>query len=171
LSHVENGEANFCGLVTSKFARQFIGNTNLLFQHVVLANARANTRMSHAVPLHDWLAVKVDRFGIRKPPPAKNVLSIGDAGAFMDPFTGSGILMALESARIAASMFSSKELQPSSYYTEHREFFGRRLKVASILRSAAFSHRMAAAAIRIAGLSNGFREVLARATRMGSAAR
>ena len=48
LSHVEQGKANFCFLVTAELAKQSIGKTNELFGFILEQNNRAKERMQHA---------------------------------------------------------------------------------------------------------------------------
>jgi flavin-dependent dehydrogenase len=58
--------------------------------------------------------------------PAKNVFAVGDAGAFIDPFTGSGMLMAFESAEILAAAVkenSTAETIAEKYKIDTRENF------------------------------------------------
>lgn len=168
LSHVERDKANFCFMVKADVAKRFIGKTNQLFRSIQDENTRAGERMSDAQPLRDWLAVSIDRFGHRKPHPAVNVVAVGDAGAFIDPFTGSGMLMAMESAELLSRFIASGEFQRDEYLAAHRRLFRTRLATSSTLRQAAFVPGLASAAIRLAGLNDRVRSILARATRSGS---
>lgn len=168
LSQVEGDKANFCFMVKADVAKRFIGQTNQLFRSIVTNNARAGERMSEAQPLHDWIAVAIDRFGFRKPYSLLNVAAVGDAGAFIDPFTGSGMLMALESAELLSGFLTNDVFRHAEYLAAHRLLFRRRLATSSVLRRAAFFPDLASAAIRLAGFHEGFRSVLARATRSGS---
>ena len=167
LSHVEDGKANFCFLVKADVAKQFIGNTNKLFTSILSQNRRAFERMGDAEPLHDWLAVAVDGFGRRTPPRVSNLYTVGDAGAFIDPFTGSGMLMALESSELLAESLLNGEHR-DLYYAAIERFFKRRLFVSSMLRRAAFLPYAASIAIRLASVSDVVRSILARATRTRS---
>ena len=45
---------------------------------------------------NEWLSVSLDSFGRHLPVPATGLIAVGDAAAFIDPFTGSGMLMALK---------------------------------------------------------------------------
>jgi flavin-dependent dehydrogenase len=168
LSHVENDKANFCFIVKAEVARGFIGQTNQLFRSRVTGNTRAFERMSEGRPLHDWLGVAIDRFGYRIPHPADNVVAVGDAGAFIDPFTGSGMLMALESSELLSRFTAPHSFSPNDYAAAHRRLFRRRLATSSLLRRAAFVPGLASAAIRIAGIHDGLRSIIARATRSGA---
>ena len=166
LSQVEGDKSNCCFSVKADVAKKFIGQTNQLFRSIVSENGRAADRMSDARPLHDWLAVTIERFGYREPHSAENAVAVGDAGAFIDPFTGSGMLMALESAELLSCSIANG-FQKSEYLKAHTRLFRRRLAASSVLRRAAFAPGLASAVIRLAGLSQGMRSMLARATRSG----
>ncbi len=125
--------------------------------------------MRDAKPVLDWLAVSVEGFGKKNLNPAKNLFSVGDAAAFIDPFTGSGMLMAFESAEILAGTIAENPLAPEKiagiYKILHRRRFQRRLRVCSLLRRAAFVPGFANFAVSALSLSRAARSVLARATR------
>jgi flavin-dependent dehydrogenase len=169
LNQVENGLANHCFLIDAAVVRKFNGNADRIVREVVFKNRRAEEMMKTAEATHDWLAVSVDRFGRKNLAPARRLLAIGDAGAFIDPFTGSGMLMALESAEIAARViaenFPDFEKISAVYQNLHQAKFSRRLQVCSVLRRAAFVPNLAATAIYALSLSNSARFFLARATR------
>jgi flavin-dependent dehydrogenase len=102
---------------------------------------------------------------------------IGDAAAFIDPFTGSGMLMALEGGELAASVImrhlpNLRNGAPFSalaqdYRTSYKQLFGSRLRICAVLRRAAFVPILANAAIRLFGASVRARRALAQATRKG----
>jgi flavin-dependent dehydrogenase len=102
-------------------------------------------------------------------------LLIGDAASFIDPFTGSGMLMALESGELAARLIGDHmtairtgsglaELE-SSYRDAYRKKFDSRLLVCSLMRRAAFFPGLAQLAIRVFGASDHLRHRVSRATR------
>jgi flavin-dependent dehydrogenase len=169
LNAVENGLANHCFLLEAGVVRKFNGDADRIVREVVFQNLRAKKMLEKAEAVHDWLAVSVDEFGRKNLAPAPRMLAIGDAGAFIDPFTGSGMLMALESAEIAARAivenFADFEEVSAVYQSLHHQKFSRRLRVCSVLRRAAFVPNLAATAIYALSLSNSARFVLARATR------
>jgi menaquinone-9 beta-reductase len=169
LSAVENGVSNHCFLIDAKVVKEYCGNAEKIVREVVFKNRRAAETLASAVPVFDWLAVAVDGFGRKNLAPAANVLTVGDAAAFIDPFTGSGMLMALESGKIAAeSIAENFNNQPQiafNYQRLHHEKFNRRLRVCSLLRRAAFVPHFAEAVIGLLSVSNTARQVVARATR------
>jgi flavin-dependent dehydrogenase len=130
----------------------------------VLKDARAAT---------PWLAVALEHFGRQSLVPATGLLTAGDAAAFIDPFTGSGMLMALESGELVASTISSrlKRLDAYSFKELARDYrrdyarkFESRLRLSSWLRRAAFVPRLAEVVIFLTG-NDRLRERIARATR------
>ncbi len=169
LSFVENGLANHCFLIKAEIVKEFSGDANKIVEEVIFQNRRARETMKDAAPVFDWLAVSVDGFGRRNLNPAKNLFTVGDAAAFIDPFTGSGMLMALESAEILAESISDNMFSPhkiaENYQVLHKEKFQKRLRVCSILRRAAFVPHFAKLAISALSFSKNAREILAHSTR------
>jgi flavin-dependent dehydrogenase len=102
-------------------------------------------------------------------------LAIGDAASFIDPFTGSGMLMALESGELVADTITGfLDAQPglrnlnelrAAYATRYHKMFDPRLKLSAHLRRAAFVPGFAAAAMALFGTSDLVRRKLAQATR------
>jgi len=169
LSFVENNLANHCFLIRADIVKEFSGDAEKIVEKVVFQNKRAFETIKNATPVFDWLAVSVDGFGTKSLNPAKNLFTVGDAAAFIDPFTGSGMLMAFESAEILTNIIVENILDSEkiaeSYKILHREKFQKRLRVCSLLRHAAFAPALANFAISALGLSGAARRVLARATR------
>ncbi len=169
LSRVENDRANHCFLIKAETVKKFSGETDAIVKNVIFENRRARETMRDAKPVFDWLAVSVDGFGVKNLFPAENLLTVGDAAAFIDPFTGSGMLMALESAEILAeSIFENKNSFAEiarNYSLRHRERFRRRLLVCDLMRRAAFAPRAAGWAIAALSFSRRATEILTRATR------
>jgi hypothetical protein len=169
LSRVENGLANHCFLIQSEIVKKFGGDAGLIVREIVFQNKRAAATMKNAQADFDWLAVSVDGFGAKDLNPAPQLLAIGDAGAFIDPFTGSGMLMALESGEllarsIAENSFSTGKIA-ENYKLRHAAKFRKRLFVCSLMRRAAFVPSLAKSVISVLSLSEKAREILARATR------
>jgi len=169
LSFVENNRANHCFLIKADLVKKYIGQTNLLVEEIILKNKRAFETMKDAKPVFDWLAVSVDGFGLKKLNPAPNLLTVGDAAAFIDPFTGSGMLMALEGAKIlseslAENRFSSAEIA-ENYNLNFQQKFQKRLRICALMRRAAFVPNLANTVISALSLSRVAREMLARSTR------
>jgi len=169
LSRVENNLANHCFLIKADVVKEFNGDAGKIVEEVIFKNKRAYETLKNAVPVIDWLAVSVDGFGVKNLNPAKNLFSVGDSAAFIDPFTGSGMLMALESAEILADCIarecSASEQIAENYRILYRNKFQRRLRVCAFMRQAAFVPGFAGFAISALRLSGSARMILARATR------
>ncbi len=168
LSYVENGLANFCFLIKADAVRKYESDAQQIIEKLVYQNTRASETLENFAPVHDWLAVSVDGFGRKDLNPADNLFAVGDAGAFIDPFTGSGMLMALESAEILArtiSQSSTAKQIAETYQFEHARKFRKRLFVCSILRHAAFTPMFAELFISVLNSGVFPRKILARATR------
>ena len=169
LSRVENDLANFCFLVKADLVKEFSGDAEKIIEKAVFQNKRAAETLKNAVPVHEWLAVSVDGFGAKNLNLVPNLLAVGDAGAFIDPFTGSGMLMALESAELLARCVSenafSNEKIAENYKLQHRKKFQNRLRLCALIRRLAFAPALANIGISVLSLSDKPREFLARATR------
>ncbi len=169
LVFVEDNRANHCFMIRADIVREFAGDADKIIEKVIFQNKRARNAMQNAKPMFDWLAVSVDGFGQKNLNPAKNLFTVGDAAAFIDPFTGSGMLMALESAKILADIILVNPLSSNkiakSYEISHRQKFQKRLCVCRIMRRAAFVPHFASIAVAALSLSKTAREILARSTR------
>lgn len=168
LNYVENGVGNHCFLIKSEIVKEFGGDIERILQEVIFKNIRAKETMQNAIPIFDWLAVSVDGFGVKNLNPAPNLLAIGDAGAFIDPFTGSGMLMALESGEILAKTVERdlpNQIIIENYKQLHQQKFQKRLRICQFMRRAAFAPNLAKLLITALSLAEKPREILTRATR------
>jgi flavin-dependent dehydrogenase len=178
LSSVEGGRSNLCFIVSAEDVRSNNSDPEQVMREVVMKNSRAAVTLSQARSCTPWLSVSLEGFGRRTPAPAPGLLTIGDAAAFIDPFTGSGMLMALESGEVVAQIINrhlSSLWKPEAtvsisreYEVEYSKRFDSRLRVAGLLRRAAFVPCLPEAAILLCGLSSHFRRKIARATRHSS---
>jgi menaquinone-9 beta-reductase len=171
LNYVENDVSNHCFLIRADVVREFNSDAQQIVEKVVFQNRRACETLKNASPIYDWLAVTVDGFGLKNLTPAPNLIAIGDAAAFIDPFTGSGMLMALESGKILTKAiletgFSAQKIA-GNYKILHARKFQKRLWICSLLRRAAFAPHLARLAISALGFGDFPRKILARATRPG----
>ena len=177
LNSVEGGAGNLCFIVSAADAKAHGGDAARIMRAVVMANPRAAKTLRGAHNITPWLAVALERFGHFAVAPAEGLLTVGDAAAFIDPFTGSGMLMALQGGALAAATIAEHLPRlaqdgawahlAQDYERRHREKFAARLRVCSWLRRAAFTPLLADAALFVAGLNDGLRRRLARATRQG----
>src|ERR1043165_67547 len=175
LSTIENDLSNLCFIVNARDVRARDSDATRLLREVVCENRRAANTLRKAEIVSDWLAVSLESFGRHSPAPAAGMLAIGDAASFIDPFTGSGMLMALESGELAAAAITphletladdaARDAVCDSYGKLYRARFNSRLRLCSMIRRAAFVPGLANVAIRFFGASKSMRRRVASATR------
>lgn len=137
-----------------------------------MSNPVARERLNGAVACGEWLGAGPIVYGKRLAAPG--VIPIGDAGAFIDPFTGSGILLALSSAEMLASAVAAQSqvvIQPEAVHAKYidllKESMRWRLGVAAFLRKVALSSTGRRLTVPLLAHNSGLRRFLTRATRHG----
>jgi flavin-dependent dehydrogenase len=177
LNNIEAGLSNLCFIVNARDVRACQSDANRVMREVVCRNQRAAHTLERAHVQSEWLAVSLEGFGRRSASPAKGLLAIGDAASFIDPFTGSGMLMALESGDLAARVIAERLHEPrdtaleigQAYESLYHRQFNSRLRLCSMMRRAAFLPGLADVAIRVFGASEALRRRVTRGTRSPSA--
>lgn len=175
LNSIENGLSNLCFIANSRDVRACQSNADRVMREIVCQNQRASFTLGNARVETEWLAVSLESFGRHSAAPVDGLLAIGDAASFIDPFTGSGMLMALESGELAAGIIGQHlpELDNAAqmralakdYVESYQQQFSSRLRLCSLMRRAAFVPGMANVAIRFFGASKALRRRVSRATR------
>jgi flavin-dependent dehydrogenase len=176
LSRVEGGLSNLCFIVAARDVRALGRDAERVMREVVMTNRRAAHTLARARVRSEWLAVALESFGRWPLVPVAGLVTVGDAAAFIDPFTGSGMLMALESGAVAADAITRAlpDLRAgvpfaalaADYRARYRARFAARLRVCTLLRRAAFAPPVVTEAAALAlNTSAMLRCQLARATR------
>ena len=169
LSSIEGEISNLCFITSAHQVKRHYSNPDVVVRETVMKNRRAAYTLERAQPESEWLSASWERFGRLHPNPAKGLLAIGDSAAFIDPFTGSGMLMAFESGELAAEVIYAHrdklEDVGSEYASAYVRKFDSRLRICGLLRRAAFKPRLAGVGIAIFGASDRLRSKIARATR------
>ena len=178
LSTVENGRSNLCFIIQASHVRRAHSDPQIVLRENLMLNRRAAFTLEQATVETDWLSVALDSFGRRQPSPKPGLLAIGDSAAFIDPFTGSGMLMALESGQLVAEQIVQHLAKRGErngianlcdrYSRAYLRKFDSRLRVCSLLRRVAFHPRLAQLAISTFSCSDRFRGWLARSTHSSS---
>src|SRR5207237_6851829 len=137
-----------CFIASAQAVRECRADAERAMREVVCQNRRAAYALEHARACTPWLAVSLVGFGRHTVTPANGLLAIGDAASFIDPFTGSGMLMALESGELVSKLIGdwlqrlpdAGETQSlaRNYQTLYGQKFNSRLRLCSMLRRAAF---------------------------------
>ena len=165
INRVEGGAVNHCFLVRSEAVKNAGGGVDNVLEKLVYKNASARNALVDSKAEMDWMAVSFEGFGRSELSYGVRLFTVGDAASFIDPFTGSGMLMALESSAVLAEALATPG-DPSQVYSRlYSGRFRRRLFVCSLLRNAAFRTRSAALVSAALGGLPFAAEALARLTR------
>jgi flavin-dependent dehydrogenase len=126
VSSVEGGAVNVCGLGPEELLRSVDFQPDALFPDAL------KDRLRHLHRSFDWLITGplVFRDSFHDQPGA---YLAGDAMGFVDPFTGSGILSAILTGRMAGQA-AARSIPISEYTTQCRRTLSRQYSVASTLR-------------------------------------
>ncbi len=144
LSDVEDDRTNLCFLTTEATLRETKGDREKLLDLTMRSNPAARGRLQNAMIDGEWLGTGPINFGRKRS--VRGVIAIGDAGAFIDPFTGSGILLALTSGELAATLINQSlaegerdlDLVAKRYDQLYRRQYGLRFQACTLLRNIAF---------------------------------
>jgi flavin-dependent dehydrogenase len=168
LSFIENGDANLCFLARASLQKDK-RDADRIVEESLKQNVRAAETLRRVERIQDWIAVSVPAFGVSRRPVLKGLFNVGDSAAFIDPFTGSGMLMAIESAEIFAECIAEAGVEQTTlerlYSERYDRGFRSRLRLSGIFRRIAYDPFLARSAVRILSLSDRFRARLARGTR------
>lgn len=170
---VEGGKFNLCFIVSADIAKRCGSDPERVLREIVSTNPRARDAMKNAVAIDPWLAVPIQRFGRGSLTPRAGLVTVGDSAAFIDPFTGSGILLALQSSKILFDVIERNwqggiDQVGSDYLLSYSSAFDSRLRWSSMLRYASFSPFIAEIVVAGLGMSTPFRRLLARNTRQST---
>ena len=174
LSPVEGGLSNLCFIARASDVRASASDAERVVGEVVRRNRRAAHTLEGARARGRWLGVSVESFGRHEPAPFEGLLAVGDAAAFIDPFTGSGMLMALEGGSLAAGAVSrwlacgagEFGALAREYRAAYSTRFDARLRLCGMLRRAALAPTaLAEAGVLALRASASLRRRLALATR------
>lgn len=165
INRVEGGAVNHCFLVRSEAVKGVGGGVENVLERLVYKNASARNALVDSKAEMDWMAVSFEGFGRSELSYGPRLFTVGDAASFIDPFTGSGMLMALESSAVLAEALASAGDHRQVYAELYSRRFRRRLFVCSLLRNAAFRTRTATFVSAALGGLPFAAEALARLTR------
>lgn len=124
VSLVEDGFTNVCGLAPETGLREL--------DAVLHSSGPLRERLGPLERVTDWFFTGPLVFGFGAP---SQGYPAGDALGFVDPFTGSGILGALITGRLAG-LAALRETPRVQYLAQCREALGRQYRAAAVLRSA-----------------------------------
>jgi menaquinone-9 beta-reductase len=128
VSAVEDGAVNVCGLAPEEMLRPHDFHPEPLFSEALRA------RLHSLEQSYDWLMTGPLVFH-RKFHRPSDVYLAGDAMGFVDPFTGSGILSAMLTGKLAGRS-AARGLAVEAYNAECRRILGRQYGISSLVRKA-----------------------------------
>jgi geranylgeranyl reductase family protein len=172
LSRIEDNLVNLCFITNEKAIKESFGDPQTVVGRTIKNNSLARQRLLNSEVEGRWLTVGPLRFDARRLY-RHGVLAVGDASGMIDPFTGTGIQIALRAGELAAEAiiraFDSNEdlftRALSHYQTGYELEFGKRMKMAALLRRAAFSPQTANLLAALLARSPRLARRLLRATR------
>jgi flavin-dependent dehydrogenase len=183
LSLVEDNLVNLCFIAGERTFRAAGGDPTKIVEQTVMRNTLARQRLRGAEVVGKWHSVGPLAFGHRRLSQS-GVLAVGDASGMIDPFTGTGIQIALRTGELAAqaiidAMSESASTQRASlfdralsHYAEaYAREFGNRMKVAGWLRRVALSPAIAGPVASLLALSPSLTRRVLRATRSSGVSR
>jgi flavin-dependent dehydrogenase len=191
LSTVEDGLVNLCFITSERSLRSSGRDLMGVVQRTIMNNGGARERLDRAITVGKWHSAGPLNFG-RRNLYRKGVITIGDAAGMIDPFTGTGIQMALRTgemiAEAIASSLNARSDQPfgvspdwgayrtgpdlatevSRLYQLTYDFeFGTRMRLAGALRRLAFSPSAVNLVGHVLASTPGLARYMMAATRIG----
>lgn len=167
-SRVENGLHNLCFIAAADDVKQLGSDPARILRELVCTNERAAKIFKDINFVGEWHAVTIERYGRGNVVPTRGLLSIGDAAAFIDPFTGSGMLLALESAKFAADAIKNNNdltFLAADYERAFSTAFNTRLKICALLRRISFIPLLAEVTVKALAISRNALKFIVRSTR------
>lgn len=173
LSDIEDERSNLCFLTTEKSLIEARGDRERLLDLTVRANPAARARLKDAEAIGEWHGTGPITYGRQQT--MSGILAVGDSSAFIDPFTGSGMLLALASGELAANVIDHHlsdratlaETIIADYQHRHRSLFSRRYRTVSLLRKMAFSALPRQMMVSVLSRQQSLARLIARSTRAG----
>ncbi len=174
LSDVEDGRSNLCFLTTERTLVEARGDRMKLIDLTVRTNPAGRKRLIDAAMAGEWHGTGPITYGRQQT--MSGVLTVGDASAFIDPFTGSGMLLALSSGELAARVIdehlsTNRRDSPAmiaDYQERHRNLFSRRYRAVSLLRRSAFQPAIRQLMVSLLSRQQGLARLITRSTRAAS---
>jgi flavin-dependent dehydrogenase len=101
LSRVEDGLVNLCFIVNERDVRAAEGDASKVVERTIKNNSLARSRLSRFRVVGKWQTAGPLTFGTRRLY-RDGIIAVGDASGMIDPFTGTGMQIALRTGEMAA---------------------------------------------------------------------
>ena len=141
VSDVENGITNICGLVHADRLAGHKGKWDAFIETIRAEEPRLEELYSRFEPAQEHFLSSEPVIFRSRSAVEGGVFMIGDASGVIDPLTGNGMAMAIQSAVVAAPFvlcaLTDRKSAEDPYREEHRRMFGKRIgwsrRVAALL--------------------------------------
>lgn len=134
VSPIENGLTNICGLVHASRLSGHKGRWDAFLEMIRAEERQVDAMYARYTAAQDgYLSSEPVIFRARSPV-EQGVVMIGDASGIVDPLTGNGMAMAIQSALVAAPHVmhllepNARAAAETAYRSAHQEFFGSRIR-------------------------------------------
>jgi 2-polyprenyl-6-methoxyphenol hydroxylase-like FAD-dependent oxidoreductase len=134
VSAIENGAANVCGLAPESA----LSGCRFDIDRFVAGWPQLRERLTPFSRTMDWLVTGPLVFRRVTESPGERLYPAGDALGFVDPFTGSGILAALLTGKLAGSA-AARGVPPPAYLRQCTNLLGPQYRFAALARLALFN--------------------------------
>jgi menaquinone-9 beta-reductase len=174
LNAIENGLANLCFITDAELVKRHQNDLEILVDRSIGLNPHAKEALRSFNVIGSHMSVPIGGYGVFKPTAAKRLFAIGDSAGFIDPFTGSGILMALQSATVFSDSVSRVigrcgEIRydeiAREYSTGYARLSRRRFTAGALFRRALFDPRLGDVSVKLLTTKPRLLRLLTRATR------
>ncbi|MGH9664275.1 MAG: NAD(P)/FAD-dependent oxidoreductase [Bryobacteraceae bacterium] len=132
---VEDGITNVCGLAPE----DLLAPLDFDYDAMVDSFPPLRDRLRPMSRAMEWLSTGPLVFGTKLSAGVEGVYPAGDALLFVDPFTGSGLLNAVSSGRLAG-IAAARGTAQGTYLQQCRKMFSRPFAVAGLCRTALAAH-------------------------------
>ena len=140
VSPVENGVTNICGLVHASRLAGHKGRWDAFVETIRREEPQLEAMYARHEPAQEGFLSSEPVIFRARSPVESGVMMIGDASGIVDPLTGNGMAMAIQSAILAAPHIMrvlERRRDDGAYRAAHARFFGSRIRwsrrVAAIL--------------------------------------
>jgi flavin-dependent dehydrogenase len=135
---IEGGVTNVCGLVHETRLSGLKGRWDAFTETLRGESAEADALFASIEPVNEFLTSDPVIFG-GKSPVERGMILAGDSSGIIDPLTGDGMAMAIQSGFLAAAMtrqaIRSGADQSAAYVEAHGELFGSRIRWSRLIAS------------------------------------
>lgn len=145
---VEGGRSNLCGLVHHSEIAEAEGGWERYAESLRARSPRLG-RLFALEPAQERFLSSEPVIFRPKAPVERGLWLIGDSAGLIDPLTGSGMAMAIQSAALAAQWIGRGDA--AGYAAAHRSFFGRRILWSRAAAAMLRSHRWLERALGLPG--------------------